>query len=254
MKLVLVAGPRMAPAWWQQKGSVSFCRCGRGSFLSVRIRSDDQSLLTTNNLPTVAKKTEIVNKSILKEERSHLSLVFSKHLAYFTPNLGIIKLGILDKKHKKPCIYCHGSYLLEASTNSINNLVECKLSEPAIGYATVLKQYTAYLWQIAATYPDCTIDLYDNGVSGAFPQCTHHPDIARDNTSLHGTKMIVSVTLHFGGSYGWHSWEPPAQARCFLAQWMYLNTDYQEEMNKEALDLMELPDEDDATHACIIQP
>ena len=30
---------------------------------------------------------------------------------------------------------------------------------------------------------------------------------------------------------------------------MYLNTDYQEEMNKEALDLMELPDEDDDTHA-----
>ena len=34
---------------------------------------------------------------------------------------------------------------------------------------------------------------------------------------------------------------------------MYLNTDFQEEMNKEALDLMELPDEDDDTHACTIR-
>ena len=35
---------------------------------------------------------------------------------------------------------------------------------------------------------------------------------------------------------------------------MYLNTDYQEAMNKDAFDLMELPDEDDDTHACTIRP
>ena len=35
---------------------------------------------------------------------------------------------------------------------------------------------------------------------------------------------------------------------------MYLNIDYQEERNKEALDTMELPDENDDTHACTIRP
>ena len=35
---------------------------------------------------------------------------------------------------------------------------------------------------------------------------------------------------------------------------MYLNTDYQEAMNKEALDLMELSDKDNNTHACTIRP
>ena len=151
-------------------------------------------------------------------------------------------------------MYCHGSYLSEASTNLINNLVNCKLSEPAIGYAMVLKKHAAYLWQIAATYPGCTIDSYNNDVSGAFPQCTHHLDIAKSNTSLHGNKMIVSVRLHFSGNYGLHSWEALVRARYFLAQWMYLNTDYQENINKEALDLMELPDEDDDTHACTVRP
>ena len=115
-------------------------------------------------------------------------------------------------------MYRHGSYLSEASTNLINNLVDCKLSEPAIGYATVLKMHTVYLWRIAATYPGCTINLYDDDVSGVFPQCTHHPDIARGNASLHGNKMIASVALHFGGNYGPYSWEPPARARCFFAQ------------------------------------
>ena len=145
-------------------------------------------------------------------------MVFSKYLAYFTPILIIIKLGILDKKHKKPRMYRHGSFISEYSTNPINKLVNCELSKPAIGYATVLKQHAVYLWQMVETYPDCTILLYNDDISGAFPQCTHHPDIARGNVSLHGNKMIVGVVLHFGGNYGPTSWDPPAHTRCFLVQ------------------------------------
>ena len=144
---------------------------GVPNLLNTEIPSEEVvSLLTTNNLPMVAKNSELVNKAILKEECNHLLLVFSTHLAYFTPNLGIIKLGILDKKHKKPRMYCHGRYVSETSTNPINNLVDCKLSKPAIGYDTVLKKHTSYLWWIAATYLGYTIDLYDDKVSGAFPQ------------------------------------------------------------------------------------
>ena len=73
------------------------------------------SLLATPNLPTVAKNPELVDKAILKEERNHLSMVFSSQLTAFTPNLGIIKLGILDKKRKKPRMYRHGSYISKVS-------------------------------------------------------------------------------------------------------------------------------------------
>ena len=90
-------------------------------------------LLATPNLSTVAKNPELIVKAILKEEHNHLSMVFSSHLTAFTPNLGIIKLGILDKKHKKPRMYQHGSYISEDSTHPINKLVDCELSEPAIG-------------------------------------------------------------------------------------------------------------------------
>ena len=34
---------------------------------------------------------------------------------------------------------------------------------------------------------------------------------------------------------------------------MYQNTDYQETMNEEALDLMELPDKNDDTHVCTMR-
>ena len=55
------------------------------------------SLLSADNLPTVTKNPKLVDKTILKEERKHILMIFRKHLAYFTPNLGLIKLGILDK-------------------------------------------------------------------------------------------------------------------------------------------------------------
>ena len=104
-----------------------------------------ESLLATPNLPTVTKNSELVDKAILKEEFNHLSMVFSSHLTAFTPNLGIIKLGILDKKHKKPKMYRHSSYISEDSTHPINKLVNCGLSETHIGYANVLKDHAAYL-------------------------------------------------------------------------------------------------------------
>ena len=70
-------------------------------------------------------------------------MVLRKHLAYFTPNLGVIKLGILDKKNKKPRMYCHGSYISDACNNPINKLVNHEFSEPAIGYAKVLEHHAA---------------------------------------------------------------------------------------------------------------
>ena len=99
-------------------------------------------------------------------------------------------------------MYRHGSYISKDSTHPINKLVDCELSKPAIGYAHVLQDHSGYLWRLSAQYPGCTIDSYDDDVSGAFPQVIHHPDIARANVSIHGDKMIVAVALHFGGNYG----------------------------------------------------
>ena len=80
------------------------------------------------------QKTELVDKAILKKKQNHLSMDFSKPLSYFTPNLGAITMDILDKKNKKPQMYCHGSCILDSSTNFINKLVDCKVSKLAIRY------------------------------------------------------------------------------------------------------------------------
>ena len=87
------------------------------------------------------------------------------------------------------------------------------------------------------TYPNCIIYSYDNDVSDAFPQLVFYPDIARANISLYNNVMIASIALHFGFSWGPTSWEPLARATCFISQWLFLHTDYQININQEALDL-----------------
>ena len=151
-------------------------------------------------------------------------------------------------------MYWHSSYISDAFANPINKLVYCNLSEPAIGYARRLKHHIAYLWRLAAMCPGCTVDSYDDNVSGVFPQLMHHPDIARGDVSLHDNKMIMSFALYFGDNYGPASWEPIACTRCFVAQWMFQHMLYQEEINDKAINLMTLPDDDNNTNAYKIHP
>ena len=102
----------------------------------------------------------------------------------------------------------HSRYIFKDSTHPTNKLVDCELSEPAIGYANVLKEHAAYLWRLVSQYPGCTINLYNDNISGAFFQGKHHPDVTRGNVSVHANKMIVAVALYFGGNYSLASWEP----------------------------------------------
>ena len=210
--------------------------------------------MAEDNLPSVQKMPDLVDKAINKEETRHLSMVFSRQMARYTPNIGIIKLGILNHKHKKPRMYRHGSYVLGRDSHPINKLVDIKLSEPEIGYGTVLHRHCTFLWRIAGTYPNDIIDVYDDDVSGAFPQLTFHPELAKANVSLHDDKMILAVSLHFGGNFGPSSWEPISDARCFLAQWLYKHAQYHVTLNGEALALITKPKHLRARDRCTIVP
>jgi len=138
-------------------------------------------------------------------------------------------------------MYRHTSFRPHPGIHPINTLVNAALTEPEIGYGTTLYQHCQYIWRIAMTFPNCIIDSYDDDVSGAFPQLVFHPDISRANVSIYNNTMIVAIALHFGSNFGPASWEPIAQARCFLAQWLFLNCTYQIKLNQEALELFDLP-------------
>ena len=62
------------------------------------------------------------------------------------------------------------------------------------------------------------------------------------------------MALHFGGNYGPASWEPIVRARCFMVGLMYKHTNHQKELNNKALDIFDLPDEDDLSEPCTVRP
>jgi len=216
-----------------------------------------QTNLATENLPGAMKKPELIDKAIRKEEVNHLSMTFDRDLVMFTPHIGIIKLGILDKKGKKSRMYRHGSRTTENVLQPINKLCDVKKTEPRVKYGTVLKGHCQYLWSIAAHYPGQAIDLYDDDVSGAFPQQAFPPSLAKANVSIHDKIMILSVALHFGGNFGPASWEPLSDGRSFMAAWLFMHCSYQTKLNKESLNMMQFPEETVAAIArdrCIIRP
>jgi hypothetical protein len=198
--------------------------------------------LATENLPGAMKKPELIDKAIRKEEVNHLSMTFDRDLAMFTPNIGIIKLGILEKQGKKDRMYRHGSRTTADVLYPINKLCDVEKTEPRVKYGTVLKGHCQYLWSIAAHYPDQPIDLYDDDVSGAFPQQSFPPGLAKANVSIHDKIMILSIALHFGGNFGPASWEPLSDGRSFLAAWLYIHCSYQTKLNTESLDMMYFPE------------
>ena len=104
---------------------------GVPNYLHGAIETELDRYMVEDNLPSVKKLPDLVDKAINKEETRHLSMVFSRQMAWYTPNIGIIKLGILNHKHTKTRMYRHGSYALGRDSHPINKLVDIKLSEPA---------------------------------------------------------------------------------------------------------------------------
>ena len=208
-------------------------------------------------LPAEMKKPALINKAIKKEEVNHLSLVFDRALARFTPHIRIIKLGILEKEGKKDRMYWHSSRTTSDVLHPINKTCDVKQTEPWMKYDTVSKNHCQYLWNTVAHYPGHVIDLYDGDVSGVFPQQLFHPSIAKANVNIHDQVMILSVVLRFGGNFGPASWEPISDGRSFLVVWLYNHCTYQTDLNKESLDMMDLPstlEDDHYKDCCTIHP
>ena len=194
--------------------------------------------LSTPNLPSVQKMPELINKAITKEQVNNLSICFSRSLSCFVPDIGIVKLGIVIPPHKKPRLIHDGSKITKDVTQPINKLCHVKATEPEIKYGSVLADHCQYLWSIAAYFSGIPIYLYDDGISGAFPQINFSPNIARANVSIHQTLMILAIAMHFGGNFGPSGWEPTSEARSFLVIWLFMNCLHILSMNMESLTLI----------------
>jgi hypothetical protein len=107
------------------------------------------------------------------------------------------------------------------TSQPINVIVNAKEMEPEIRFSRALMNHLRYIWRTRATYPNQPIMPWDDNVSGAFPQLVFQPDAARANCSLLLKWLVVSIALHFGGSFGPSNWEPVSWARCKIAVFLF---------------------------------
>lgn len=91
-----------------------------------------ESNLLTPNLPTATKNPEPIDKAIEKEERNHLSLYHSNVVTTFVPDVGIIKLGVVDKQGRKLRPYRHRTRETEEVSNPNNVCCDAKAIEPKV--------------------------------------------------------------------------------------------------------------------------
>ena len=176
--------------------------------------------MSTLNLPAVCMNPALIKNSIQKEQVNHLSLYFSCDVCCFTPDIGIIKLGILNLHHKKAWMYWHESRTTKDITKPINQLCDIKVTTPEIKYGLVLVDHFQYLWNIIEHSPGVPIDLYDDNISGSFLHYVLSLSITKENARLYQLMMILAIVLHFlkkkkKKNFGSFSWEPMSNV-CLL--------------------------------------
>ena len=116
-----------------------------------------------------------------------------------------------------------------------------KISQPIVKYGTVFKPQCTFLYSIVAHYPGHAIYLYDNDISGAFPQQVFNPSVAKNKVGVHERVIILTVALHFGQKFGPAIWKPVGNARCFIAEWLYKHYTYQTGLNRVSLNMVSFP-------------
>jgi hypothetical protein len=189
-----------------------------------------------SNLSNVAEFPDLVAKQFNKEDAREITMFFPRSLADFIPNVGLIPLGINIIEGKKPRMYRHGTYQADVNSYPINRLVTLD-TEPEITFGSALMAHLTYIWRTRASYPSSRILLYDDDVSGAFNQRVMHPDIVCANSSIWGPYLIISVGMHFGGTFCPSNFEPLARARCEIVQFLYQHMDHYIALNQEVIDL-----------------
>ena len=144
-------------------------------------------------------------------------MIFSRHLVFYTYIICIVKLGVINKKNKKPSVYKHSNYRPYKWLHPINSLLNDSSRKPEIAYRIIVHKHCSYLWRISATYLNCIIDFFDNNLSGVFLQFNLHPDLARLVISLCHMMIIVAIALHFSSNYDPASWEPIAKSKILFS-------------------------------------
>jgi hypothetical protein len=173
--------------------------------------SNLQQYIHNGNLKNIHDNLALVSKTIAKEDAREFSMIVPSFLVYFIPHLWIIPVGIVNKEHKKPRIYRHGTKQYSEDSFPANRLIDMS-TKPAITFGDTMLTLLTHLWNTRATFPKDRIILYGDNLASCFCQRQLAPAFAAANTRMYKQYLIISTGNHFGGRWGPANNEPRARA------------------------------------------
>jgi hypothetical protein len=165
-------------------------------------------------------------KALLKDFQNSYCLLFDKRLVHFTLNCHLTPQGLigLEDPTKKPRPIFDSTFRPHPWCHAINDWTD-KVNEPPITFPSAWCEYLQWIYNLRISYPEEEIYPADDDVSGAFRQLKYHPNMVAMHSSQILDYMAVATGATFGDCTSPSNWDPVAQARRQLAQFLWRQKD-----------------------------
>jgi hypothetical protein len=185
-----------------------------------------QAFLRYGNHASATEDSEKTLKALLKDFKNSYCLLFDKRLVHFTLNCHLTPQGLigLENPMKKPRPIFDSSFRPYPWCHAINDWTH-KDNEPPITFPSAWSEYLQWIYNLRISYPEEEIYPADDDVSGAFRQLKYHPNMVAMHSYQVLDYMAAATGATFGDCTSPSNWDPVAQARRQLAQFLWKEKD-----------------------------
>jgi hypothetical protein len=178
------------------------------------------------NHATMHEEPDTTLRTLLKESSRGYCLLFDQRMVHFTLNCHLTPNGLIDLSHpyKNPRPVFDSSFRPKAWCSGINDWTN-KTNEPPLHFGLSFLKFITWLYNMRITYPHEEIYPADDDVSGAFRHGKYNPNLVAMHSCIVLGQMVCATGSTFGDNSSPGNFEPVADARKQLAQYLYLQPD-----------------------------
>jgi hypothetical protein len=185
-----------------------------------------QEYLAYGNHSTMDEEPDMTYRSLLKESSRGYCLIFDVRMVHFTLNCHLTPNGLIDIAHpyKKPRPIFDSSFRPKPWCSGINDWTS-KHTEPPLHFGPSYLNAITWLYNMRISYPHAEIYPADDDISGAFRHGKYHPNVVGMHSCIVLDRMVCATGSTFGDNSSPGNFEPIADARKQLAQYLWHQED-----------------------------
>ncbi len=183
-----------------------------------------QAFFQYRNHATVDEDPMKTYKALVKDNKRGYTLLFDERFIPFVLHCHVTPQGIvdLDTINKNPRPIFDSSFRPFPWCSAINDWTH-KSNEPPLTFAEAELNFMIWLYNLRISYPLEEIYLADDDVSGAFRHSKYPPNLVALHTSRQCGLGVFNTGATFGDNTSPSNFQPLADGRRYLAQYLWLN-------------------------------